>query len=400
MILWFLACGLSSAPDLLDEGEVAVSAPVVALITIDTWRADHLSAELTPTIWALAEEGERYDKAYSPMGLTTPAHATMLTGLYPWEHGVEANNHHGYALRGDVEVLPDQFSGWSSGAFVSAYPAGPEGALARGWDVFEGPAAGERPGATAIDAAMAWLPKDKPSLLWVHVYEPHGPYEGTGATERARYGQEVSRADAALTPLITLLRKRGATIVVTADHGEEFFDHGGFEHGHTLYGELIRVPLVISGPGLARGEVRGVVQHVDLSRGILGLAGASQEGLPSGVDIFALLRDGESLEPSRQALSENVLYGPPRASLSQSNRRLHRRLDRPSGEVWALDDNGIEIAPVAPAERPELFRRLSAGLKARRGHVRAWAPEAGLRLENDETLSQLKALGYLAGESR
>ena len=169
---------------------------------------------------------------------------------------------------------------------------------------------------------------------------------------------------------------------------------------HTLYGELIRVPLVISGPGLARGEVRGVVQHVDLSRGILGLAGASQEGLPSGVDIFALLRDGESLEPSRQALSENVLYGPPRASLSQSNRRLHRRLDRPSGEVWALDDNGIEIAPVAPAERPELFRRLSAGLKARRGHVRAWAPEAGLRLENDETLSQLKALGYLAGESR
>lgn len=265
MILWFLACGLSPAPDLLDEGEVAVSAPVVALITIDTWRADHLSAELTPTIWALAEEGERYDKAYSPMGLTTPAHATMLTGLYPWEHGVEANNHHGYALRGDVEVLPDQFSGWSSGAFVSAYPAGPDGALARGWDVFEGPAAGERPGATAIDAAMAWLPKDKPSLLWVHVYEPHGPYEGTGATERARYGQEVSRADAALTPLITLLRKRGATIVVTADHGEVLDEERcGYQHERSISDHVLRVPLVRWSPGITPSVSEALTGLVDI----------------------------------------------------------------------------------------------------------------------------------------
>lgn len=265
MILWFLACQLSPSPHLSGDGAVAVQAPVVALITIDTWRADHLSAELTPTIWALAEEGERYARAYSPMGLTTPAHATMLTGLYPWEHGVEANNHHGYTLRSDVPVLPDRFSGWSKGAFVSAYPAGPEGGLERGWDVFEGPETGERPGITAIDAAMAWLPTDKPALLWVHVYEPHGPYEGSGATERVRYGQEVKRADASLAPLIKRLRERGATIVVTADHGEVLDEERcSYQHERSISEHVLRVPLVRWSPRLKPSVLGGLTGLIDV----------------------------------------------------------------------------------------------------------------------------------------
>jgi hypothetical protein len=251
MILWLLACQLSSDPHLETAPGTGGSPPVVALITIDTWRADHLSPEMSPNVWALANEGERYTRAYSPMGLTTPAHGSMLTGLYPWEHGLAANNHHGYRLRPDVPVLPESFEGWARGAFVSAYPAGPEGGLERGWDIFVGPPEGERPGSVAVSAAMDWLPTDRPALLWVHVYEPHGPYVGSGVTERERYGAEVRRADALLGPLIDLLKVRGATIVVAADHGEVLDEERcSYQHERSISEHVLRVPLIRWGPGI------------------------------------------------------------------------------------------------------------------------------------------------------
>ena len=127
MLLLFLGCQLATAPPTESEVPRVDGPPVVALVTIDTWRADFLTEEFAPNVWSLAKQGERYENAFSPMGLTTPAHATMLTGLDPWSHGAQANNHHGYALKPDVAVLPDSFDGWAKAAFVSAYPAGPEG---------------------------------------------------------------------------------------------------------------------------------------------------------------------------------------------------------------------------------------------------------------------------------
>ena len=435
--------------------EVPAARPNILLIVVDTLRADHVgvyghSRPTTPAIDALAEAGSFFPQAFAQSSWTLPSMTTILTGLFPHQHRVGRDPSESRLfgrLAPEIPTLAERLAeaGYARAAIVNNTFLAPEFGLARGFETYDYQGATKwrvRSAEESVEVALEWASdQSSPWFLVVHFMEPHLFYDppesvrgvftgaepppvevpfGTdsvvaeirraGLTAEERdyverlYDEEILYVDRAVGRLVDTLQNepsgKNLVVIVTADHGEEFFDHGGFEHGHTLYGELIRVPLVISGPGLARGEVRGVVQHVDLSRGILGLAGASQEGLPSGVDIFALLRDGESLEPSRQALSENVLYGPPRASLSQSNRRLHRRLDRPSGEVWALDDNGVEIAPVAPAERPELFRRLSAGLKARRGHVRAWAPDAGLRLENDETLSQLKALGYLEGESR
>ncbi len=265
MILWFFACQLSPDSHLRDGLNAPIPPPVVALITIDTWRADHLSGAFSPNIWALAAEGERYTRAYSPMGLTSPAHASMLTGLYPWEHGMEANNHHGYRLRDDVEVLPEQYPGWATAAFVSAYPAGPAGGMDRGWDVFEGPAAGEAPGETAVKAAMAWLPTDKPALLWVHIYEPHGPYQGAGATERLRYGGEVRHADELLGPLIAVLRERGATIVVAADHGEVLDEERcSYQHERSISEHVLAVPLVRWSPGIKPAVIDDLVGLTDV----------------------------------------------------------------------------------------------------------------------------------------
>lgn len=251
MILWLIACQFSSEPPAEVVGAVGVTHPVVALITIDTWRSDHLSEAHTPAIWSLAQEGERYTQAFSPMGLTTPAHATMLTGMSPWEHGLEGNNHHGYALKDDVSLLPERFEGWASGAFVSAYPAGPAGGLDKGWDRFDGPEVGERSGEVAVQAALDWLPTDRPALLWVHVYEPHGPYLGSGMTERARYAEEVRRADAIVAPLLERLRDRGATIVVTSDHGEVLDEERcSYQHERSISDHVLHVPMVRWSPGI------------------------------------------------------------------------------------------------------------------------------------------------------
>ena len=284
MLMWFLGCQLVGAPKGESEGQRADAPPVVALVTIDTWRADFLTEEHAPNVWRLAEEGERYENAFSPMGLTTPAHATMLTGLDPWSHGAQANNHHGYALKAGVPVVPDAFEGWDKAAFVSAYPAGPEGGMRRGWDVFDGPESGERSERWPSSARSHGSPEDRPALLWVHVYEPHGPYEGEGSTERVRYGEEVQRADAILAPLLEKLRARGARIVVTADHGEVLEEERcSYQHERSISDHVLRVPLVRWAPDIAPRVEPGLV------------------GL---VDVPALLR-GESISPRAYLLAQS-----------------------------------------------------------------------------------------------
>jgi len=235
--------------------------PLVALITLDTWRLDHFSAAHTPALWALAAEGEVYTEAWSPIGLTTPAHLSMWTGLLPWEHGVEGNNHHGYELAPSVEMLTADpaFAGFAKGAFVSAFPAGPDGGLSRGFDVFDGPPSGERPGEVAVARALAWLPAHRPALLWVHLYEPHGPYVGDGATDPERYAEEVARADAALAPLLDALRARGARVVVAADHGEVLLEERcGRQHERSVHDVVLRVPLLRWEPGRAPARIEGI----------------------------------------------------------------------------------------------------------------------------------------------
>ncbi len=228
------------------ERSTMTGPPVTALITIDTWRLDHFSASHTPRLWALAGEGERFDSAWSPIGLTSPSHATMLTGLMPWEHGMEANNHHGYALSASIPrvMADDRWTDVAKGAFVSAYPAGPEGGIDVGFDVFDGPDAGERAGDETVGRAMAWLPDNQGAFLWVHVYEPHGPYEGTGASDVERYAEEVRKADTVLTPLVEHLVARGSTIVVAADHGEVLLEERcGRQHERSTSDHVLRVPM-------------------------------------------------------------------------------------------------------------------------------------------------------------
>jgi hypothetical protein len=248
----------------------------------------------------------------------------MLTGLDPWEHGAWANNHHGYSVGSDVPTLLDSYKGWATGAFVSAYPAGPAGGLNRGWDVFDGPESGERPGTIAVERALEWLPSDRSALLWVHLYEPHGPYIGSGSTERERYGEEVERADRMVAPLLKVLRERGATILVTSDHGEVLDEERcSYQHERSISDHVLKVPMVRWMPDMEPKVVTGWVGLTDVPVLLSGgqpeprthwvgqsgmcesdcAPGCSPAGL-SGRDTFAVDANGRRVErPGRGRFS-------------------------------------------------------------------------------------------------
>ena len=244
--------GCAERPEEVEAATSSAGSPRVALLTIDTWRADHFSAEHTPNLWALAEQGQRFTNAWSPIGLTSPAHATMFTGVPPWEHGMEANNHHGYRLPADAQTVAEDYQaqGWYTAAWVSAWPAGPAGGLDQGFDAFSGVEAGERAGEETVAQALAeWVPADQAAFLWIHLYGPRGPYRGDGATDAERYAEEVRRADALLKPVLDRLVAEKARIVVASDHGEVLLEERcGRQHERSTHAVVLRVPLFVWAP--------------------------------------------------------------------------------------------------------------------------------------------------------
>ena len=272
-LVLLVACG---------SGELsAPTPPRVALVTLDTWRQDHFTAEHTPHLWALAQRGERFDNAWSPIGLTSPSHATMFTGALPWVHGMEANNHHGSVLADAHETVAEAFAarGWATAAFVSAYPAGPAGGLDQGFSVFSAPEDGERGGGIAVQQALDWLSIDQPAFVWVHLYEPHGPYEGDGPDDVSRYAEEVRRADALVAPLLEHLEDVGARVVVAGDHGEVLLEERcGRQHERSTHEVVLRVPLFVWEPGRApKVHTRRI--GLDAVRGLL--EGVEEPALPT-----------------------------------------------------------------------------------------------------------------------
>lgn len=328
--------------------------PSVLLVTIDTWRADHLDSGLTPNIHALAEEGLRFDNAFSPIGLTSPAHASLFTGFLPWNHGMRANNHHGSSLTWRATTLAEQLrmADWRTAAFVSAYPAGPEGGLAQGFQVFDGPDASERPGDEAVSKALGWLgtvPRGKPWMLWVHLFEPHGPYAppeedsiaiGATSSDRDRYAAEVHAADRMLGPLLDEARERGSFIAVTSDHGEVLDEEVcSWQHERSIHQAVLRVPLVIAGPGVAAAVREEWVGIVDVAPTLLELL---EFPALQGVDGRSLLEESEGrdhwLAESGMCESDCAPGCAPEGIMGRDRTAFTedwRVVDRPGRGAWA-----------------------------------------------------------------
>ena len=274
-------------------------------------RADRLGcygcrAARTPNIDLLAAGAVVFAAAGSPVPITLPSHASMLTGLIPPRHGVRLNERH--RLPDRVPTLAEvlQRHGYQTGAFISGLPMVKTGGLAQGFDVYdeELTALGvgdssvvtrtERYAEEVLEAARAWLwstDSTRPVFAFVHIFDPHEPYEKPlSATAAPSYDGEIAYVDRTLGPFLAALgndpRWHGMLTVLTSDHGEGLWEHGEKDHGLFVYESTLHVPLIVHWPGrFAPRRVHVPVNIVDVVPTILELV--ELPGLP---DV-----DGESL---------------------------------------------------------------------------------------------------------
>ena len=399
-------------------GDGAPAVHNVVLISLDTCRADALGcygsdAGATPNLDALAARGVLFETAISPVPITMPAHSSLFTGLTPPHHGVRDNLHH--RLDPVHVTLAEMLAGHvvTAAGFVSARVLDRRFGIAQGFDTWDDELVttrrslfgAERRGGETVDRAIDWLESHAggPFLLFVHLYDPHEPYEPPEpyASRFADdpYLGEVAYVDAEVGRMLEALRRLdledSTAVVVVGDHGELLGEHGELTHTYFVYRNAVRVPLIMRVPGVAGGRrVAGTVGLVDVTPTLCSLLGVSPPET-DGRDLSQLLREGTDGDAERPVYCESLTptrYGanPLRAVTTSSWSFI--RTNRP--ELYDLvRDPGETVNLVA--ERAEEAQRLQAIL------ARMTAADATVDLEtvadvDPETTRQLAALGYMS----
>jgi arylsulfatase A-like enzyme/Flp pilus assembly protein TadD len=406
-------CGRAADRGLAGAG--ALRGVNVLLITIDTLRRDRVGAYgnhdgLTPNIDRLAAGGVRYPHAFSPAPLTLPAHASILTGLLPRRHGIHNNTK--FRLDEHVPTLASVLkrAGYRTGAFVGAFVLDGRFGLNQGFDEYDdrlprGERASfhfaERRGAEVVALAQDWISSGSgarsagPWFAWVHLFDPHAPYEAPVEYRAGRtpYDAEVAYADAMLGPLLARLSAAQALsptlIVLTADHGESLGDHGEMTHGLFAYDSTLAVPLIVNAPAIAPATVDAPVSHPDLTPTILDLLGLAA---PGPVDGQSLVRPPAPDRPLYfEALDASLTRGwAPLRGIIQGGWKY---IDLPDAELYDLatdpgeQHNRIDRDPHADLLKRTL--RLASGPDTAAPRV-AVEPEAAARL---------RSLGYSTGSA-
>lgn len=414
----------------------------VIIYLVDTLRADHLGCygykkPVSPRIDAFAQESTLFRHAVAQSPWTRPSVATVLTGLLPRTHGVHRKRH---ALAPEAvtlaEILKDQ--GFRTAGFATNGNVARSFGFAQGFDTYE-LLSRRRKAATDVNARAAeWLEKewkgDAPFFLYLHTVEPHAPYAppepfrqrfapevrdealtrmrflhqleegrilGTPGLRRdllALYDAEIAANDDAFGKLIDLLHQRGlwqdTVVVFVSDHGEEFFDHGGWEHGKTLHTEMLDVPLIVRIPGVGNGQpVDRQAQHADVVPTILDALGIP---IPAAVEGRSLVpwmmgnAKGEDVEEA--AFSWLDEYGVQAASVTTPQWRL---IEQRSPSVHrSLYDRRADPQEQSAVDRPVRSGYFATQIKAeeqpRKGMLKA---REGVM--DPELRRQLRALGYL-----
>jgi tetratricopeptide (TPR) repeat protein len=390
-------------------------APVV-LISVDTLRSDHLPfygapGPDTPAMSALRADAVLFERAYSHAPLTLPAHASVFTGRLPAGHGLRDNL--GYRLRPEVPTLAELLkdAGYATGGAVSAVVLGRGSGIARGFDYYDDAveptrtheAVGrvQRPGDETEALLGRWLDGAAagPFLAFLHLYEPHAPYEPIEpfrSRSRTPYDGEIAAADAVVGRFLERLKEKGlyqrALVVLLSDHGEMLGEHGEDEHGVFLYRAALQVPLLLKLPGnaLAGSSVAAPVQLSDVFTTVcaaLRLRGAP--AIPGNVSLLGLAR-GEPA-PDRRIYAESLF---PRTHFGWSDLASlldgrHQYIEAPRPELYDLANDPGARNDLAP-RRPDPFRAFRIELGRRRA---GFAAPAAVDAEEKKKLA---ALGYLS----
>ena len=443
--------GLASSVQIDERPLPTARRPDILLVTIDALRADHLSSYgyrsfTSPAIDAFARRAAQFTNAIAQAPYTKASIASIMTGQYPSAHKTvtasvpfpETMTGHPTTAPIATDVLPSSMTTLAEALRAGGYQtfgftANPflieAFGFAKGFDRFRfypgaDFAGGERLVADAVEAARDSNGR-RPLFTWVHFMEPHSPYTPPPLTAGmfriagspqpissevsipgwllpgsprdlrpylAAYDDEIAAADAAFDTLLRELRSmrgwRDTIVVLTADHGEEFLDHGGWEHGTNLHDELIRVPLVIQAPNSPAGVIDAQVQLIDLFPTLLEMAGAP---LPATSGrALEVLWDRRS--PSHSAMSEIV------GTQSALREERFKLITLASGQVQLFDlardpHETLDVAAANPARvnamRTSLDRMREHALEAGRGIHTEMVPI------DPDVARRLRALGYI-----
>jgi arylsulfatase A-like enzyme/Flp pilus assembly protein TadD len=387
----------------------------VLLVTIDTLRRDRLgaygsAAGLTPTLDRLASAGVRYSRAHSHVPMTLPAHASILTGRTPRAHGIHLNG--AARLDDSVPTLATELkrAGYRTGAFVGAFVLDARYGLSRGFDEYDdrypqGDEAtfkvADRRADVVVQAAGDWIlqpaaaaPGSAPWFGWVHLFDPHTPYDAPPEYRggRSPYDAEVAYTDAMLGRLLDRLNAAHALdrtlVVVTADHGESLGDHGETTHGLFAYESTLAVPLIVSGTDVGRAVVDAPVAHADILPTIIDLVGLAPPARLDGVSAVTVSAAERPIQI--EALEANLTRG--WAPLTGVVAGDWKYVELPLPELYDLRTDPAEahnLVDREPAHR-DTMRRALAQLTA--SPAAAAAPAA----MDEDAAARLRALGYTA----
>jgi len=444
----FSAIGPPGAGLALGEPVLVVAdaeAPTVLLITSDTHRGDHIGSAsddapvYTPVLDALASRGTVFLDCFAPVNNTNPSHVALLTATHPRDTQVLDNYR---SINAAAETLAERFadSGWATMAAISTKHLGPDGSgLGQGFDRVAWPfRQAHRLSAEALDDVLRWLPEaeGRPLFVWLHVFDPHSPYEPSEAHLQryydtaldpradtwpdsgvpevalplelrgirdlaypvALYRAEITSQDEQLDRILSVPRVAAGLTALVSDHGESLGENGAWFIHTGVYSSTLHIPLVLAGPGVPSGRrVTRPVQHLDLGRTLLDLAGLAAVPFP-GRNLFA---DPSGPEPrfalEANALSAAVTMQGLHLVLHLKERNLPNLLEQREAHELELFDLvsdprcAHDISNERPLEAARLRMRLLQWLAE--AVPTGWAEAA----RDDETfLEALAQLGYVA----
>ena len=379
----------------------------VILVTIDTLRADSLGFAgntnvKTPFLDSLAARGVVFMNAHAHNVITLPSHVNILTGLYPFQHGVRENA--GFTLDPKTPTIATLLKplGYATGAFVGAFPLDARFGLNQGFDTYDDNygkgqstvdfIVPERRADAVLKAATSWWQSHdhQKRFMWVHLYDPHAPYDPPEPfhTEYRshEYLGEIAYVDSQLSAQLApiLQADPDALVIVTGDHGEALGDHGELTHGLFAYESTLKIPLIVAGAGLAHHVENGYVRHIDIVPTILAATGAQKPANLRGAPLTAAIGSRDSYFESLSA-SLNRGWAPLTGIIHNSEKYI----DLPIPELYDL--------PRDPRETNNLRAERRRDVEAARVLLEPMRIEPGARSVDADTVAKLRSLGYISG---
>ena len=413
-LLMQLACTTESQTAPSESSSSKQKMPNVVFITMDTTRKDRLgtygyTAAKSDRIDAFAQNGYRFEHAYSSIPLTTPSHASMLTGLYPPHHGIRNN---GDAILPDaIQTLPEilQAQGFQTVASVSAFVTTRIWNLDQGFDQYfddiaqkQGDRwAQERFAEAVMDDLLTWWKEERnpkePSFLWAHLYDPHHPHVTHPGYEHIEntYDAEIAYMDDQIDRLYKQISTDAPNTiwVLIADHGEAFEgQHGETSHGLFLYDETMRIPWIIQPyPTLAETtSLDTPASVVDVTPTILGLLDLDIPENLDGIDAIAAKRT-EPVYMESNTVQQRFGYHP-EIGLSDGQ---HKLMPTASPHLYNLIEDPNEVTNLWSDEvSPKWNDWYTKGQRLYEA-----SPKFTLETPDASVMKQLEALGYMGGNN-